>query len=250
MIFYLLYSDLPMNIKLGLMILQLICVVLALTAHEFAHGFAANKLGDPTASYQGRLTLNPLAHIDPVGFLMMLLVGFGWAKPVPVNPRLMGNPKRDMALTSLAGPGINLCLALVCGIAVGALDRFGHPFDELFVELLFEDGVSPLAVLSYTLYMLMLLNVGLALFNLIPIPPLDGSNILVAFLPNNTAAKYLQIRYYTRYIFGGIMLISVLADRIALFYYLDQIIWFPFEWLRETLCTAFINLGELLFSFV
>lgn len=250
MIFNLLYSDLPMNVTIGLMILQLFCVVLALTVHEYAHGYAASKLGDPTAGLQGRLTLNPLAHIDPVGFLMMLLVGFGWAKPVPVNIRLMKNPKKGLAITSLAGPGINLCVALVCGIAVGALDQFGYNPFQLFLEMGFSDSVSPMAVLSYTLYMMVLLNVGLALFNLIPIPPLDGSNVLVSFLPNTVAAKYLQIRYYTRYIFGGIMLISVLADRITLFYYLDQIIWFPFEWLRETLSSAFINLGELIFNFV
>ena len=250
MIFNLLYSDLPMNITIGLMILQLICVVLALTIHEFAHGYAAYKLGDPTASMQGRLTLNPLAHIDPVGFLMMLFVGFGWAKPVPVNIRLMKDPKKGLAITSLAGPGINLCLALVCGIAAGALTQFGYNPLMLFFELGLSDTVSPMAVLSYTLYMLMLLNVGLALFNLIPLPPLDGSNILVAFLPNNTAAKYLQVRYYTRYIFLGIMVISMLADRITLFAYLDYYLWLPFEWLRETLCNAFINLGQLIFSFV
>ena len=107
-----------------------------------------------------------------------------------------------------------------------------------------------MGTLSYTLYMMMLLNVGLALFNMIPIPPLDGSNVLVAFLPNNTAAKYLQIRYYTRYIFGGLMLISFLSDRIALFYYLDIMIWYPFEWLRENICYGFMRLGELIFSFI
>ena len=212
MIFNLLYSDLPMNIKVGLLILQLFCVVMALTVHEFAHGFIANKLGDPTASYQGRLTLNPLAHLDPVGFLMMLFLGFGWAKPVPVNPRLMKKPKRDMALTSLAGPAVNLLVALVCGIAVGALWHFGFNPSQIFWEA-FDGGITPMGAITYTLYIMMMLNVGLALFNLIPIPPLDGSNILVAFLPNNTAAKYLQIRYYTRYIFLGVMVISMLADR-------------------------------------
>ena len=249
MILNLLYSDLPMNITVGLLILQLFCVVMALTVHEFAHGFTANKLGDPTASYQGRLTLNPLAHIDPVGFLMMLLVGFGWAKPVPVNPRLMSKPKRDMALTSLAGPAVNLLVALVSGIGVGALAQFGYTPDRMFEEA-FIGGMSPLSVLSYTLYMMLLLNVGLALFNMIPIPPLDGSNILVALLPNNTAAKYLQIRYYTRYIFGGLMLISVLANRSTLFAYLDYYIWLPLDWLRETICYGFMRLGEIIFSFV
>ncbi len=250
MIFNLLYSGLPMNITIGLMILQLVCVVLALTVHEFAHGYAADKLGDSTARDQGRLTLNPLAHIDPVGFLMMLLVGFGWAKPVPVNIYRMKNPKKGLAITSLAGPAINLCLALVCGIAVGALDRFGYNPLMLFWEIGLSDSVSPLAVLSYTLYIMMLLNVGLALFNLIPLPPLDGSNILVSFLKGNAAAKYMQVRYYTRYIFLGIMVISMLADRITLFAYLDHYIWLPFEWLRETLCTLFIRLGELIFSFI
>jgi Zn-dependent protease len=249
MILNLLYSDLPMNITVGLLILQLFCVVMALTVHEFAHGFIANKLGDPTASFQGRLTLNPLAHIDPVGFLMMLLVGFGWAKPVPVNPRLMSKPKRDMALTSIAGPAVNLLVALVSGIAVGALAQFGYNPLQIFREA-FDGGITPMGTLSYTLYMMMLLNVGLALFNMIPIPPLDGSNVLVAFLPNNTAAKYLQIRYYTRYIFGGLMLISFLSDRFALFYYLDIMIWYPFEWLRENICYGFMRLGELIFSFI
>ena len=249
MIFNLLYSDLPMNIKVGLLILQLFCVVMALTVHEFAHGFIANKLGDPTASYQGRLTLNPLAHIDPVGFLMMLFLGFGWAKPVPVNPRLMSKPKRDMALTSLAGPAVNLLVALVCGIAVGALWHFGFNPSQIFWEA-FDGGITPMGAITYTLYIMMMLNVGLALFNLIPIPPLDGSNILVAFLPNNTAAKYLQIRYYTRYIFLGVMVISMLADRSMLFAYLDYYLWLPFEWLREALCSLFMTLGELIFSFI
>ena len=103
---------------------------------------------------------------------------------------------------------------------------------------------------TFCLYTAAPLSVGLGLFNLLPFPPLDGSNVLVAFLPNNTAAKYLQIRYYTRYIFGGLMLISFLSDRIALFYYLDIMIWYPFEWLRENICYGFMRLGELIFSFI
>ncbi len=247
MILSLLQTDLPMNITVGLLVLQLFCVVISLTAHEFAHGFMAGKLGDPTAGYQGRLTLNPLAHIDPIGFLMMLLFGFGWAKPVPVNPRLMKKPKRDMALTSLAGPVTNICLALLGGIAVGAMAQFGHSPMDLFFEVYYSE-IAPVSVVSYTLYIFSLLNIGLALFNLIPLPPLDGSNILVALLPPNTAAKYLQIRYYTRYIFIGIMAISVLADRILLFAKLDAIIWYPFMSLRDLLFGWFIELGYQLFG--
>ncbi len=249
MILSLLSYQLPFNYTIGLLVIHLFCVVMALTAHEFSHGFVASKLGDPTAGYQGRLTLNPLAHIDLVGFLMMLLFGFGWAKPVPVNPRLMRKPKRDMALTSLAGPAINICLALLGGIAVGAMLRMGYNPVALFLEFALGE-VHVMSVVSYTIYMFTLLNIGLALFNLITLPPLDGSNILVALLPNNIAAKYLQIRYYTRYIFIGIMVISLLADRITLFAQLDYIIWWPFNELRFLLLDSFMNLGYLLFGWI
>ena len=253
MILNLLQYNLPMNILIGLVVLQLFCVILALTAHEFAHGFMAGKLGDPTAGMQGRLTLNPIAHIDLVGFFMMLLFGFGWAKPVPVNPRLMRKPKRDMALTSLAGPAVNLCLALISGIAVGAMVSFDVPLvlDPRVIAMAAQaDALTPAIILCYFLCMFCLLNIGLALFNLIPIPPLDGSNILVSLLPNNIAAKYLRIRFYTQYIFIGIMALSFLANRMpgTIIDTIDTIIWWPLQAFRILLEEWFKDLGYNLFS--
>lgn len=253
MLLNLLQYQLPMNILVGLLVIHLFCVVISLTAHEFAHGFMASKLGDPTAGFQGRLTLNPMAHIDPVGFIMMLLFGFGWAKPVPVNPRLMGKPKRDMALTSLAGPAINICLALVSGIAVGAMVSFDVPLllhPESIALVAQFDQLTPAIVICYFLCLFCLLNLGLALFNLIPLPPLDGSNILVALLPNNVAARYLQVRYYTQYIFIGIMALSFLASRMpgTIIDTIDTIIWWPLQEFRILLAEWFMELGYQLFS--
>lgn len=243
MLLNLLSSGYPFNITLGLLILHLFCVILALSMHEFAHGYAAYKMGDPTAKNEGRLSLNPLAHLDPVGFLMMLLLGFGWAKPVPVNPRNFSDPKKGMAVTSAAGPGMNLVLAFGSGLICSLLMQF-----DFYPTLTY--GVNPLSVLSYTLYLFALLNVGLALFNLIPLPPLDGSNILLALLKPNAAAKYLQIRHYTRYIFLGLVVISMLADRISLFYYLDSIIWYPFDAFRYQLLEWIFSLGDLIFGWI
>jgi Zn-dependent protease len=241
MILSLLQMDLPMNIMIGLLVIHLFCVIMALTLHEFAHGYAAYKMGDPTAKQQGRLSLNPMAHLDPVGFLMMLLVGFGWAKPVPINTYQMRNPRKGLGLTALAGPAINLCLAMVSGIIAGLL---AIPAMTSGME----NEMSPIFVAYYFMSVLSQLNIGLALFNLIPLPPLDGSNIVVSLLPPNVAAKYLQIRYYTRYIFLGIMIISILADRIALFARLDYIIWYPFMYVRGLLSEWFVELGFRLYT--
>lgn len=233
----------PMNITIGLLVLHLFCVVLALSMHELAHGYAAYKMGDPTARNEGRLSLNPLAHLDPIGFLMMLLLGFGWAKPVPVNPRNFRDPKKGMAVTSFAGPCMNLILAFASGLLCSLLIQFGY-IPALVNEF------SPLSVLSYTLYVFTLLNIGLALFNLIPLPPLDGSNILLSFLKPAAASKYLQIRYYTRYIFLGLVAVSYLADRIRLFSYIDYIIWWPFDTLRYKLIEWVFTLGDLIFGWI
>ena len=242
MILSLLQMDLPMNILIGLFVIHLFCVVMALTLHEFAHGYAAYKMGDPTAKQQGRLSLNPMVHLDPVGFLMMLLVGFGWAKPVPVNTYQMRNPRKGLGLTSLAGPVMNLCIALVAGVISGVLA------EPATVSALTSGEMTPIYVAYYFMAVLCQLNIGLAPFNLIPLPPLDGSNIVVSLLPHNKAAKYLQIRYYTRYIFLGIMLISLLADRIALFARLDYIIWYPFMYVRDLLWSWFSDWGYALFE--
>ena len=153
----------------------LLAVLLAITLHELAHGYVAYCLGDNTAKAAGRLTLNPLAHLDPIGALMMLIAGFGWAKPVPVNPFFFkGNRTTGMMLVSLAGPLVNLIVAYIAyAVYVAGQGFYTVPFMNQF--------------LNYCI----ILNVFLAVFNLIPIPPLDGSKILAGFLPKQTAFKFL-----------------------------------------------------------
>ena len=154
----------------------MICIPL----HECSHGWVAYKLGDPTAKQLGRLTLNPVRHFDPVGFIMMVLVGFGWAKPVPVDMRYFRKPKRDMAIVGLAGPVSNLLLSLVCLIVTSAMEAFVR----------YSDVAQ--AVYSF-FYFTALLSAGLGVFNLIPISPLDGSKIVGALLPER--AYYTMLRY-------------------------------------------------------
>lgn len=165
----------------------LITIFVVMPIHEWAHGFVAYKFGDNTAKYSGRLTLNPLAHIDPLGAAAMILFRFGWAKPVPVDARNFKNPKVGMALTALAGPMSNIIAALIAAIGLNSLIYFGRstiPYDALSYIISF-------------MYSFIKINIGLAVFNLLPLPPLDGSKILAAFLPNKFLFKYYQ---YERYI--------------------------------------------------
>jgi Zn-dependent protease len=149
-----------------------------LPLHEFAHGWVAYKLGDSTAKYNGRLTLNPIVSIDPIGSFFLLMFGFGWAKPVPVDKRYFKNPKRDMAITALAGPFANFLAALVGGIIYIAILIWLNITVPKFVHDFF---------LSY-----IFINIALAVFNLIPLPPLDGSKILGAFLSNKALYSYYR----------------------------------------------------------
>lgn len=169
-------------------------ILITLPIHEFAHGFAAVKLGDNTPRYQGRLSLNPLAHLDLVGSLCILAFGFGWAKPVQVNHFNFRNPKRDMAIVAFAGPFANILLALFSLLLYNLV-------------LLIYATVAPLAALVYVMaffYWIASINVALAVFNLIPIPPFDGSRIMTAFLPNRTYYKLMQ---YERYIFWIVLIL-------------------------------------------
>ena len=157
----------------------LLTIFLVLPLHECAHGFVAHKLGDDTAKREGRLTLNPLAHIDYVGSALLLLVGFGWAKPVPVNARYFKKPKKGMALTALAGPVSNLLAAIAAGLIRNGLVA-------LAVNGILPDNQVMIYILLFFQF-LVSINIGLAVFNFLPVPPLDGSKILMAFLPD----KYL-----------------------------------------------------------
>lgn len=178
-----------------------VVIFLASPVHEFAHAWSANRLGDPTPRYQGRLTINPLAHIDYIGALLILLFGFGWAKPVPVNPRNFREPKRDMALTAAAGPISNLCfafVALLLGQVVNLLLSFLHPSYTvaLYVWYFFQSLAS--------------INLSLCVFNLIPIPPLDGSRILGLFLSDRA---YYRLMQYERQLY--FLMIILLATGIV-----------------------------------
>ena len=173
-------------------VLRVAAVFLCLTVHETCHGLAALALGDPTAKSMHRLSLNPLHHIDWLGLALMFTVGFGWAKPVPVDPRYFRRPKQGMALTALAGPVSNFLLALVLLFA-GRLVYDYAPYSAANQQLL--TFLLTTAILS----------LGLGLFNLIPIPPLDGSKVLAMFLPNSA---YGQLMRYERY---GILLLLALS---------------------------------------
>lgn len=169
----------------------LVVIFLTLPIHEFAHGYTAVKLGDDTPRWQGRLTLNPFAHIDYMGSLFILLFGFGWAKPVGVNARNFKSPKRDMAITAFAGPLSNIIMAFIFMLIVYLLDALNMTGGAWFYLAMF------------CLFVVQI-NVSLAVFNLIPIPPLDGSRILTAFLPDRT---YYKIMQYERYIYLGFILL-------------------------------------------
>ncbi|MDM8216248.1 site-2 protease family protein [Desulfovibrio piger] len=177
--------------------------LLGIILHEVAHGWVANKLGDPTARFMGRLTLNPLPHIDPLGLAVFVLTSmlggfvFGWAKPVPVDPRYFRNPLKGMMLVALAGPGVNLLLA------VGMAALLSSILDWLTLS-------ATSAFIANALYSGAIINVGLACLNMLPIPPLDGSRVLAYFLPPGTAARYMSVERYGMVILIGLMAAGLL----------------------------------------
>jgi Zn-dependent protease len=177
------------------LIYRAVPILFALTIHEFCHGWVADKLGDHTARWAGRLTLNPLAHLDPWGTLMLIFTPIGWAKPVPVDARNLQNPRQDMIWISLAGPGANMLTGLVCGLIIRYLN----------ITNLNAPVASFTGILVSTIFYLLIISIALAIFNLLPIPPLDGSKILMGILPLEWAYKFSQIERYGFYILIGLI---------------------------------------------
>ncbi len=181
------------------LLLSLPAVLISLSVHESAHGYVANKLGDPTAKNLGRITLNPMKHFDLLGFLSMIIFRVGWANPVPINARNFKNPRRDMAISAAAGPLSNLCLAFIFAILLKILNvAYG------FITFTSETAFFVMYLLEIMLLSGVVLNINLMIFNLIPIPPFDGSRILYVFLPTEL---YFKVMRYERYIMIAFILL-------------------------------------------
>ena len=174
------------------LVLLIPVLLFALVFHEFSHGWVANKLGDPTAKYSGRLTLNPMAHLDLFGSLMILFVGFGWAKPVPVDSRYLASPRTDMMKIAFAGPASNLLLAFIAGSLIRLSGNMG--------------------VLSSMLIMFVQINIMLAVFNMIPIPPLDGSQIFSGLMIRHNPDLVVKLQIYGPQILMGLILFGMLTS--------------------------------------
>jgi Zn-dependent protease len=199
-------------VEIGTIVLAFIGLLLALTVHEASHAWAASRLGDPTARLQGRLSLNPLVHIDPVGTVLLPLVAFalnapiiGWAKPVPVDFRYLQHPRRDFMWIALAGPASNVVLAVGASLLLRALPLLPAGVGAIAV-------VEPLFEFAYRFFFV---NILLAVFNMIPVPPLDGSNVVAALLPRHLAYQWDQVRPYGIFILYGLMFTGILGGLIG-----------------------------------
>ena len=185
-----------LRLPMEVLIILLPILIFSLCFHEFSHGYIAYKLGDHTAARNGRLTLNPLAHLDPIGSLMILFVGFGWAKPVPVNPVNFSNPRVDMMKVAFAGPASNLLLAFTGGLMMRLVNIFGLLQSEMFIQ---------------TLYFFIFINISLAVFNMIPVAPLDGSQIFGNMISKTNPELAWKLQMYGPKILMGIILIGMVT---------------------------------------
>jgi len=185
-----------LRLPMEVLIILLPILIFSLCFHEFSHGYIAYKLGDHTAARNGRLTLNPLAHLDPIGSLMILFVGFGWAKPVPVNPINFSNPRLDMMKVAFAGPASNLLLAFTGGLMMRLVNIFGLLQSEMFIQ---------------TLYFFIFINISLAVFNMIPVAPLDGSQIFGNMISKTNPELAWKLQMYGPKILMGIILIGMVT---------------------------------------
>jgi Zn-dependent protease len=210
-----------MDFNLKLILIQAPVILFALTVHEFCHAWVADMLGDDTAKRQGRLTLNPIAHLDVFGTILMFLAGFGWAKPVPVNPLNFENPRKGMLLVAIAGPISNLVMAIVAGMILkfGILDVKGTVINPSVT------GIIPtlLVVVILTLQF----GVALAVFNMLPLPPLDGSRVVYGLLPERQAYAYSRFEPY-----GIIILFGLFFFGGRVFTY---VLWYPVSIITEFL---------------
>ena len=189
------------NINFGLILMQAPVILLSLTIHEYFHGWTANKLGDPTAKLQGRLTLNPIAHLDILGTILMFLVGFGWAKPVPINAMNFKDPRKGTLLVAIAGPLSNIATAIIAGIILRPM------IPKVLAGEIAPGSIDSLIVII--LVLALVYGIALAVFNMIPIPPLDGSRVMYAVLPDRLLYPYARFEPYGviflfgLFIFGG-----------------------------------------------
>lgn len=210
------------------LLLMIPVILISLSTHEAAHGYIAYKMGDPTAYNLGRVTLNPLKHIDPMGSLCMLVFGYGWAKPVPINARYFRKPKYGMAFTAIAGPISNILIGII-GAIFYSVTLFLFSFfaaDILTNEML----TNVLTILLNFFYYLGFMNFVLAIFNLIPIPPFDGSRFFSLFLPEKT---YFSMMKYEKYIMIGILILMIVCSRLFNFS--------PFGWVADKLFNLIAN---------
>lgn len=189
------------------LVLSVLATLIALSVHEYSHALAAYKLGDPTAKGLGRLSINPIKHLDLFGTLCMIFFHFGWARPVPINPRYFKKPTRDFALTALAGPLSNIILGFFSALIYLLCINLLHYTNNEFVNTLINNTV--LFILLFHL-----LNVGLGIFNLLPIPPFDGSRIINVILPKRV---YFGIMKYERYIYFGVIAWLLLGTNVYRF---------------------------------